>query len=142
MKNLKNDPKPLKLSYIERKPKLVFYFQGSVDEFDVFVRLTEADQEALLDIIEYIEQGKSLDRFYRRGIGLTRDELLEKYGVMHLHLSSKSSKALLYLVQCDSFVVLLEVNDHKHVKHPVGKLLYRYFSRLRNVTRKIEEQLR
>jgi hypothetical protein len=79
----------------------------------------------LLEIIRRIDQGLEIPlKFYRTGLDTTPDELLEATGVKHLHLGGRGSNVLLYLVEYDSFVVLLEINDHKHFGQlPVGKLL-------------------
>ena len=79
----------------------------------------------LNEIIEQISSGKGIsEEFYRAGIDVDDDELLEKEGIMHLHLGGKNSDVLLFLVQYPDRVVLLEINTHKHFRtEPVGSIL-------------------
>ncbi|PGH59251.1 hypothetical protein CRT60_01060 [Azospirillum palustre] len=103
--------------------------------FQTFGKPTEADKRAVVEILRRIRAGEPLDQFYRSGIDDGDDELLEKYGILHLHLEHKGSKHLLYLVQYEhpdgDYVVLLEINDHKHVKKPVGELMRRHLPGLK-----------
>jgi len=77
------------------------------------------------EIYEAIESGKPLpDWAYRRDLESTPDLLLERMGVMHLHLGSKSSNELLYVYQFDDYVVFLEISSHRHFEtDPPGTLL-------------------
>ena len=82
-------------------------------------------EDELNEIIEQISSGKGIsEEFYRAGIDVDDDELLEKEGIMHLHLGGKNSDVLLFLVQYPDRVVLLEINTHKHFRtEPVGSIL-------------------
>lgn len=76
-------------------------------------------------MIRCIENGKPLPSgYYRKGLGLNSDELLEVHGIMHLHLGKSNTSELLYLVQYPDHVVLLELSDHAHFAlRPIGTRL-------------------
>lgn len=121
-------PARLYLDKIEAKPKHVL----SLDPLSIQVSLTAPQQEFLWDVIEAIKAGNPLPKgAYRTSGG--RDTLLEKEGVMHLHLGSSKSAELLYVVQYPDHVVFLEIGGHNHLTtNPVGKILQRdYAARLR-----------
>ena len=55
-------------------------------------------------------------------IGRDRDALLEDMGIMHLHLGGRHSDTLIFLIQYDDLVLLLESNSHVHFRtNPKGK---------------------
>jgi hypothetical protein len=113
-------PSALKLARIVAKAKEVHF----VEPFGDTVGLTRRPdlQEGLWRIQAAIEAGSALPSFaYRRS---TRpDRLLEREGMMHLHLA-EGSRELLYLIQYDAYVVFLEVSDHGHFDNePPGAVL-------------------
>jgi hypothetical protein len=110
----------LRLSRIEHKPKPVF--AAGWHDF-ANVKNKPGLQDELLAIIDSIERGHGVpDRHYRAGIDRDRDGLLEETGIMHLHLGGKDSDVLLFLIQYEDRVVLLETNTHMHFRtEPAGK---------------------
>ena len=82
-------------------------------------------EDPFLDILMAIQDGTPLPSWaYRRDIDTTPDQLLEMHGIMHLHLGSQSSNELLFLLQFDDHVTLLEISTHKHFEtDPPGILL-------------------
>jgi hypothetical protein len=76
-------------------------------------------------IIRAIRRGDLLPaRAYRRGIERDYDELLDLYGIKHLHLGDIDDDVLLFLVEYEDFVVLLQSDGHlKHFDKPVGATL-------------------
>jgi hypothetical protein len=86
-------------------------------------------QRDLVTIVRYIEAGLELPpRFYRRGLGVDRDALLERTGIMHLHLGGRNSNALLYLVQYEEYVAFLQISSHRHFETiPPGVNLERQY---------------
>jgi len=92
--------------------------------FKICIRLTELQRKHFINILGLIRIGGDLGPYYRKGIGLNRDDLLMNHGVMHLHLGGSSSDALLYLLQYESYVVLLRIDNHSYVdERPVGNSL-------------------
>lgn len=88
--------------------------------------LTAEEKNDLFDLQTAIEAGQELpDRFYRKGLGQRGDELLVKHGVMHLHLGGQDSDTIVYLMQFESHVLILDVSDHRYLDEtPPGKSLY------------------
>lgn len=117
---------PLKLCTIEAKPKRVYKADTFRDSVGLKSKLPDLAANLVL-IVRCIESGHPIpERFYRSRREETDDELLELLGVMHLHLDNPGSRELLYLVQFDDHVVLLEVSDHIHVDtQPRGEILKR-----------------
>jgi hypothetical protein len=79
-----------------------------------------------LDIIrDRIINGYALPpRYYRKDRDTTPDELLDQYGIMHLHLCGQNSNIILYLIQYNNFVIFLELSDHgPFTNRPVGAQL-------------------
>ena len=109
---------------IERTPKLVLRSPNFRDHSGLVASRGDLEDD-LNEIIDRIGAARVLpERFYRAGIDQDGDELLEALGVMHLHLGSQASDELLFLVQYEDRVVLLEINSHKHfVAEPKGSLL-------------------
>lgn len=92
--------------------------------FEIRIELTKLQKRQFVSLLNLIRIGGDLSPYYRQGIGQDRDDLLMKHGVMHLHLGGPKSNALLYLLQYDSYVVLLCIDGHVYVdEHPVGKSL-------------------
>lgn len=114
---------PLKLASIEATPKRVV----KADTYRCTINLKARPDLAanLLDIVRRIEAGYAIpEKFYRKNRGTTPDLLLERYGVMHLHLEHPGSRELLYLAQFKKAVVLLEISDHVHVDtQPIGTVI-------------------
>lgn len=79
----------------------------------------------LEEIADCIEQGRPLQRrFYRSGLDIDEDPLLEQEGIKHLHLDNMGSDVLLFAVEYPDRVVFLEVNSHKHFQtEPKGSVL-------------------
>lgn len=117
-------PKLKKSHSIEPKPKQVHFLAGFRDTIGLRTRRPDL-QDALFELIEHIHKGRPVpERFYRRNRSSTPDVLLENDGIMHLHLGDPSTPELVYLVQYDSHVVILEVTDHAHFRTtPPGKIL-------------------
>ncbi|NHT78631.1 hypothetical protein G8E10_23305 [Rhizobiaceae bacterium CRRU44] len=84
-------------------------------------------EEPFLDIFLAIQNGTPLPKWaYRRDIDTTDDALLRREGIMHLHLGSQGSNELLFLLQFEAHVTLLEISDHRHFQtDPPGTLLVR-----------------
>lgn len=110
----------LRLPRIEKKPKPVY-----IQQFQDFAKVGQSPdlQDELDDIIESIERGDGVpEAYYRAGIDRDKDGLLDDKGIMHLHLGGKNSPTLVFLVQYDDQVVLLETNSHIHFRtKPAGK---------------------
>lgn len=109
---------------IEPTPKQVHFLAGFRDTIGLKTKRPEL-QDALFELIEHIREGRSVpERFYRKNRSRTPDALLESEGIMHLHLGAPSTPELVYLVQYDTHVVILEVTGHSHFRTaPPGKLL-------------------
>ncbi|KAA8395831.1 MULTISPECIES: hypothetical protein [unclassified Acetobacter] len=70
---------------------------------------------ALRLINEHISNGYGLpEEMYRTNIDTTTDNLLDYAGIMHIHPLGKGSSEVLYLVQTQKCVGLLELTDHRH----------------------------
>jgi hypothetical protein len=62
--------------------------------------------------------------FYRRGIGVTPDDLLDQDGIKHVHLDGGGGDVLLFVVEYHDAIVFLEINSHKHFEdEPPGSVL-------------------
>ena len=87
--------------------------------------------EDLLKIIDCISKGHRLpERMYRNGIDRDPDELLENYGIRHLHLGGADSDVLLFVVEYHDCALLLEINSHREfATKPVGATLRRVHER-------------
>ncbi|WAJ29439.1 hypothetical protein [Antarcticirhabdus aurantiaca] len=119
----------LKLPRIQRRPKLVYIADSWRDTIGMAQR---PDLLPFFDVIQdCIESGHELPRWaYRKGIGVTHDELLEEDGIMHLHLGSRDSNELLYLIQYADHVAYLEINNHLHfTTKPIGAVLRRFHAK-------------
>jgi len=70
---------------------------------------------ALKLIKENISNGYGLpEEMYRTNIDSSEDKLLDYAGIMHIHPLGKGSSEILYLVQTQNCVGLLELTDHRH----------------------------
>lgn len=100
-------------------------------------------QQHVLDIIDAIAAGEVLPEWaYRSGVDLDDppDRLLSRYGIMHLHLGSKTSNDLLFLMQFDDHVVILAISNHKHfAEDPPSKLLHQFHSQKVSEINKLRE---
>lgn len=116
-------PRLLRIGRIEAKPKRIYKPAG----FFMTVRLGQPEQEALLDLIEHIEKGHIVpQRYYRRGVDVSADELLVRHGIMHLHLGRPDTPELLFLSQYDTHVYLIGVTGHDPFRdRPPGSTLAR-----------------
>lgn len=118
-------PEPLRLPSLEAKAKRVHRAKSYRVSIDLKGRPDLL--AAYTALVRAIENGWTLpERFYRKDRHSTPDRLLEDEGVMHLHLGDQSTPELVYLMQFDNDVVLLEVSDHYHfTTTPPGSQLYR-----------------
>lgn len=73
-------------------------------------------------IMNCIENGAPIpQKHYRASSDRKGDELLVKFGIIHLHLVHPGDNNILYLQQYEDFVLLLEVSTHTHLeKIPIG----------------------
>lgn len=116
-------PTRLRLPKLEQKPKAVHVVDTWRDTQNIL------NDPELADRVKHIRRcilnGTPLpSSYYRKGVDLDTDALLEAEGFMHLHLGRTNTSELLWLVQYDDHVVLLELSDHKHfTTRPVGTLL-------------------
>ena len=118
-------PAPRLDDKLELKPKQVFKAPTWVDHTGQGA--SDPFAKNLLDIRRRIEQGLELPpKYFRNGIGKTTDDLLQHTGVKHLHLGTIKSDVLLFLVEFDDFVVLLEIADHgtNFYNVPVGDTIH------------------
>lgn len=114
-------PARLRLGWIEAKKKRVHLIRGH----RCSVKLTSEQEASLLDIRERIQDGRELPPFcYRVNRDSSPDDLLEREGIMHLHLSAKDRDEILFLVQYEEHAVFLEVTNHAPFKDdPPGSYL-------------------
>src|SRR5579885_3154179 len=114
---------PLRLPFIERRPKRLFQSLSWRDAIGLAKRPDLATE--LLAIRRYIVSDLELpERYYRHGRFSTPDRLLDEDGIMHLHLGSPDTPELLFLVQFERDVVLLEISSHYHFEYdPPGTVL-------------------
>jgi hypothetical protein len=84
--------------------------------FHRFKALNAAEETDFATLVELIGAGNEIpDRFYRPRFG-DYDELLQQYGVLHLHLGSRTSDTLLFLMQFTDRVTFLETNTHERFR--------------------------
>lgn len=116
-----------RLPLIERKPKAVHVLSGFRDLIGLARRPDLAGK--LIQIRSCIVNGSPLPSgCYRKGADDTVDALLEKEGIMHLHLGRQNTAELLWLIQYPDRVVLLEVSGHSHFATvPPGAALKRLY---------------
>ncbi|WP_374944187.1 hypothetical protein [Sphingomonas sp.] len=114
---------PLRGARLQTRPKEVLTVEPFKDHSGQ--ARVEPFAKDYLEMVRRIEGGLALDeRFYRKRIEDTPDELLEKHGIKHFHLGGQSSDVLVFLAEYDDVVILLEINDHKHFEtDPIGSLL-------------------
>lgn len=115
--------KRLRLDTIEPKPKAVHLSKSWDDPGKLLANDLLARKVAHIRVC--IQNGTPLPSgYYRKGVGLNSDALLQNEGVMHLHLGASNTSELLYLIQYSDHVVLLELSDHSHfAARPVGARL-------------------
>lgn len=79
----------------------------------------------LATIIKLLGAGSPIpDKFYRNYVGNGQDELLNDFGIKHLHLGGSTSDILLFLVEFEGRILLLEINDHNaFAESPRGSTL-------------------
>ena len=80
----------------------------------------------LVKIVRCLGEGNLIpEEFYRNGIERDRDDLLQDYGIKHLHLHEDTNiDALLFLVEYRDFVLFLEIDGHRrHFNKPPGAVL-------------------
>ncbi len=77
------------------------------------------------EIVDCLLDGRLIpEKFYRNRIDHTPDALLAGDGIKHLHLGGRNSDIILFLVEYEDRVVLLEVSNHQHfATKPAGSLL-------------------
>lgn len=119
-----SDPGRLRCERFEARPKEVI--RGST--YTDHTKSVASNPRLLNDleqIADCIEEGRPLERrFYRSGLDIDDDPLLDQEGIKHLHLDNMGSDVLLFAVEYRDRVVFLEVNTHKHFKtEPKGSVL-------------------
>lgn len=119
----------MKASHIERRPKRVFLDKDYIST--AWQDASTADFAAATKIRAAIQEGASLDLYYRAS--QRQDTLLLSQGIMHLHLQSKASRAVIYLMQFEQCVLFLRLADHAYLDEtppgrsmPVDILLNRF----------------
>lgn len=107
-------------------PRAVDYSPGFCDRSGL-VGVGSKAADDLATLIYLLGQGSPIpDRFYRNFVGDGNDRLLDEQGIKHLHLEGATSDILLFLVEYDEKVLLLEINDHNaFAEQPVGSTLHR-----------------
>lgn len=115
--------KRLRLDTLEPRPKAVYLSDSWSDPRGLLANSQIARKVA--HIRTCIQNGTPLPTgYYRKGVGLSADTLLQSDGIMHLHLGASNTPELLYLIQYPDHVVLLELSDHDHfATRPVGARL-------------------
>ena len=108
------------------QPKRVDYSQLWTPPDQRLIPLDSDAENDLIAVIRAIGAGNLVPRHcYRSGIETNEppDRLLTEQGVKHLHLGRKSD-ALLFLVEYETFVLLLDIKSHKvFEQEPPGSLL-------------------
>lgn len=107
-------------------PRAVDYSPGFCDRSGLVGVGSKAAGD-LATLIYLLGQGSPIpDRFYRNFVGDGNDRLLEDQGIKHLHLGGATSNILLFLVEYEEKVLLLEINNHNaFAEQPVGSTLHR-----------------
>lgn len=77
------------------------------------------------DLIDCLLAGALVpERFYRNRIDQKPDPLLAAEGIKHLHLGGSDSDIIVFLVEYEDRVVILEISDHtRFASKPPGSLL-------------------
>ena len=117
MSTLLRDP------YIETKPKKVYYsgrWRNTAPEYS----FADAAREISV-ITKLIKAGTPLDgNYYRQNMHNKPDLLLAAEGIMHLHPLGAGTSELIFLMQYDDYVLLLECSDHDQFRiDPPGTAL-------------------
>lgn len=112
--------------FVQDMPKPVDYAAAWVKGNREVEKGSKAEVD-LFSIIHAIGAGDLVpNRCYRHGIerNFPRDELLEDRGIKHLHLGGADSDIILYLVEYEEFVLLLEIGTHRDLEtEPPGSIL-------------------
>ena len=132
----------LRSARIERRPKC-FVLLDTYKDHSRQVG-TAPFKDDLTTLRSRITMGLELEpRFYRQDVDSTPDQLLDLLGVKHLHLGGQKSDVLVYLIEYESYVAVLEINDHKHFRtDPIGDLLRSHGSALAVLHRAEQERHR
>lgn len=111
----------LTLDEIEPKKKKFVLSKSYRDTFKQAAAL-----QALAEIKEYVENGRPLPaRYYRRDSQTTVDQMLQSEGFLHLHAGDPSTRVLIYAIQYDDAVLILEITGHEHFQtKPPGTVLH------------------
>lgn len=106
------------------KQRRVDHAPNFADRTGQVIAGSKAEQD-LIALIKLLGDGSILpERFYRNGIDRDADQLLDDHGIKHLHLDHATSDIVLFLVEYDDSVLLLEINDHSaFAEKPVGSIL-------------------
>lgn len=106
------------------KPRTVDHSPNFRDLSGLVVKDSQEERD-VLEVIRLLGCGGILpERFYRNGIDRDVDDLLQDNGIKHLHLGCATSDVLLFLVEYEETVLLLEIADHAHfATRPVGATL-------------------
>ncbi|MDH7974267.1 hypothetical protein QH494_18930 [Sphingomonas sp. AR_OL41] len=100
------------------------YSPGFIDRGQRIAPGSQAESD-LKEVIRLLGGGSLLpEKFYRNGVGRDYDQLLGDYGIKHLHLGGSTEDIILFLVEYEDSVLLLEVNGHEaFATKPVGSAL-------------------
>lgn len=113
----------LYLSTIEQKRKIV-----DLDDMSIELTLTPEAKNRLSELSKKIRDGDLIpNNYYRQDLD-EADELLEKMGVMHLHLTDKH---LLYVSQSANRVTYITIAGHGYVDRSIDAE-----TRIRNIKHK------
>jgi hypothetical protein len=120
------DDEVLKLPLIQGKPLKIV--KSPLFDAASYYKGKPKLEDYVLDIVDAISTGQPLPHWaYRRDIDTTPDEVLNRYGMMHLHLGSQGSNELLWVMQYEDRVILLAIGNHNNFAGmPKGELLYRF----------------
>lgn len=109
------------------QPKRVDYSQLWVPPSELVVPTGSDAEKDLLAIIRAIRNGYLVpNHCYRPGVDDNEppDRLLAEKGIKHLHLGGRKSDVLLFLVEYETFVLLLDIKGHGvFQEEPPGSLL-------------------
>ncbi len=91
--------------------------------YQEYKRLTAAERADINTIRKCVEAGLDIpSRFYRPQSG-SYDQVLNDYGVLHLHLGSDTSDTILFLKQYATKVLILETNSHQRFRNECRQLI-------------------
>jgi hypothetical protein len=116
-------PTLLRSPTLEAKPKQIVFLSS----WRTTVNLAKLpnQQAALTEFLTCVKSGRTVPaKFYRASTG--DDTLLAQQGIMHIHLGHAGTRELLYIMQFDTHLLLLEISDHAHFDtKPPGEILQR-----------------